>query len=342
MRPASEGVAIARHVHDFLCLYAPTHLTSSEHALGGYRVAPSLYMEFLEGLGVTPSTLCADDLCQPRIESWLAWLSGERGCSPQTCNARLSSLRTFVKYASRHDAALSHLEGEAARVTRRKAPRRHVEGLSREAVRALLAQPDQSTRAGRRDLALMVLPYATGSRVGEVLGMRRRQLDLGADGPHALVTGKGNRQRVLHLPAKAADHMRAYLREFHGGEPDGEAYVFFSRNGGPRSPLSQDAVAKMLRKHAASARESCPEVPARLHAHQFRHARASHWLEDGMNVVQVSFLLGHASITTTMAYLDVTLDSKAAAMDSVTGPAGDKKWKGKGETLRELCGFGGH
>jgi integrase len=83
----------------------------------------------------------------------------------------------------------------------------------------------------------------------------------------------------------------------------------------------------------------CPEVPAKPHAHQFRHARASHWLEDGMNVVQVSFLLGHASVTTTMAYLDVTIDSKAAAMDGVGTPAQEKRWKGKESTLREFCGL---
>ena len=334
-----EGTAIARHVHDFLCSYAPAHLTSSGHTLRGYRTALSLYMEWLEGLGVTPPALAADDFSQPRVEAWLRWLSDERGCSPQTCNVRLSSLRVFLRYVSRHDVSLAHLEGEAARVPKRKAPKRHVEGLTRDAVKALLAQPDQSKRAGRRDLALMVLLYATGARIGEVLGMRCSQLRLDAPSPHALVTGKGNKQRVLHLPEKATAHMHAYVLEVHGTCPDPDSYVFFSRNGGPSVPLSQDAVAKMLRKHAASARGTCPEVPAKPHAHQFRHARASHWLEDGMNVVQVSFLLGHASVTTTMAYLDVTIDSKAAAMDSVGTPAQEKRWKGKGSTLREFCGL---
>ena len=340
--PAAEGVSIARHVHDFLCSYAPTHLTSSAHTLRGYRTALSLYMEWLDGLGVTPPTLSADDFSQARIESWLAWLADARGCSPQTCNVRLASLRVFLTYASRHDVALAHLEGEASRVPKRRAPKRHVEGLTRDAVRALMAQPDQSTRMGRRDLSLMVFLYATGARIGEALGMRVSQLELDGPNPHALVNGKGNKQRVLHLPGRAVEHMGSYLAEFHGEEPIPESYVFFSRNGGPTSPLSQDAVSKMLRKHAASAHESCAEVPLGLHAHQLRHARASHWLEDGMNVVQVSFLLGHASVTTTMAYLDVTLDSKAAAMDGVGVSPQEKRWKLKGETLREFCGLGGH
>ena len=44
--------------------------------------------------------------------------------------------------------------------------------------------------------------------------------------------------------------------------------------------------------------------------YEFRHAKASHWLEDGMNIVQISFLLGHEQLQTTMTYLDITTEEK--------------------------------
>lgn len=47
-------------------------------------------------------------------------------------------------------------------------------------------------------------------------------------------------------------------------------------------------------------------VPLTLHAHQFIHAKASHWLENGMNIAQISYLLGHECIQTTMIYLEIT------------------------------------
>ena len=56
------------------------------------------------------------------------------------------------------------------------------------------------------------------------------------------------------------------------------------------------------------------DVPLDLHAHQFRHAKASHWLEDGMNIVQISFLLGHEQLQTTMVYLDITTEEEAKAL----------------------------
>ena len=105
--------------------------------------------------------------------------------------------------------------------------------------------------------------------------------------------------------------------------------------------MSQVAVNKQLKNYARQAHESCPEVPVAMHAHQIRHGRASHWLEDGLNIVQISRLLGHSQIETTMVYLDVTNEMKAAALakvedDSVTKMP--KKWK-QDMNLASLCGI---
>ena len=48
-------------------------------------------------------------------------------------------------------------------------------------------------------------------------------------------------------------------------------------------------------------------------------AKATHWLEDGMNIIQISFLLGHASLDTTMRYLDITTDDKRKALATLEG-----------------------
>lgn len=98
-----------------------------------------------------------------------------------------------------------------------------------------------------------------------------------------------------------------------------EDYLFFSPISGKGSKLSQQAVFKLLRKYAASAHEKCGDVPLDLHAHQFRHAKATHWLEDGMNIVQISFLLGHSSVETTMVYLDITTEQEMKALETIEG-----------------------
>ena len=74
----------------------------------------------------------------------------------------------------------------------------------------------------------------------------------------------------------------------------------------------------------------------------FRHARASHWLEEGMNIVQISLLLGHEHLETTMIYLDITIEQKADALatledetDKITVP----KWNPDKDSLASLCGL---
>lgn len=339
-RPSAEGAALARLVHDFIWDYVPEHLSPSGHTQRSYKTALTLYVGWLGSIGVTPETLSASDFGAERIEGWLSWLASERGNCPQTCNARLSAIRMFARYASRHDRAFANLEFEAMAVPLRKAPKAKVEGMSEAAVSAITHAPDQLDRNGRRDTALMVALYATACRIGELLSMRASQLHLDDAHPHAIVVGKGGKSRCVYLPDRAVDHMRAYLGEFHGGAPSPDSYVFYSRNHPAGThPLSQDAARKMLRKHARSARELCPDVPPDVTPHRFRHARATHWLEQGIALAQVSLLLGHASIETTMTYLDITVDAEAEAMQSLAGAPEPKRWKGNEAAILAFCGL---
>ena len=88
--------------------------------------------------------------------------------------------------------------------------------------------------------------------------------------------------------------------------------------------------------------EKCNQVPANVHAHQFRHAKASHSLKDGINVVQVSFLLGHQYLETTMKYLDITTEAKISALatlETESERSTPKKWKTNANTLHDFLGL---
>jgi site-specific recombinase XerD len=159
--------------------------------------------------------------------------------------------------------------------------------------------------------------------------------------PYAIIIGKGRKPRTLYLLPKAVAHLKHYIREYHGDSPNPESYVFYSRNTGPQTMMSQTAVNKRLKLHAVKAHKSCSDVPLNVHAHQLRHAKASHWLEDGINIVQISLLLGHEQLETTMVYLDITLEQKAEAFATLEDEKSrnvPKKWKGKESTLSGFCG----
>jgi site-specific recombinase XerD len=234
-----------------------------------------------------------------------------------------------------------YLFEDATRILRKKELRKKVKGMSKKAVQVLLSVPNLSTKAGRRDLALMIILYSTAARIDEILSLKTGQLHLDAAKPNVTIIGKGSKIRTLYLLPKAVAHLKKYLKEFHGDNPHSEAYVFYSRNTGSHGKMSQPAVNKQLKKHAKAAHEICDEVPLDLHAHQLRHAKSSHWLDDGMNIVQISFLLGHEQLQTTMVYIDITLEQELkalATLEDENDKKVSKKWKNVKGGLAGFCG----
>lgn len=340
----NESVQIAHYISTFLNDYVPSQKTDSMHTLKSYHITLRLYITYLEEeRKIVPEKLSSRCFERIIIEEWLKWIKNDRNCSSETCNNRLAALRTFLKYLGSRDLRYLYLYQQSTEIPRRKCQKKQVKGMSRNAVKTLLESPDVSSRTGRRDLAFMILLYSTATRLDEILSLKNEYLHLEVEKPYATIIGKGKKIRTLYLLPKAVSHLKKYQNEFHGEEPNPSAYVFYSRNTGLFGKLTQPAIAKMLKKHACSAHEKCSEVPLDLHAHQFRHAKASHWLEDGMNIVQISFLLGHEQLQTTMIYLDITNEEKANALATLEEENDKKvtpKWKNKDGTLVNFCGFG--
>lgn len=343
MKNNKEAVELARYISTFISEYAPSQLTNSDHTLRSYESALSLYISYLEdNRGITADKFTKDCFDQQHIEGWMTWLADSRRCSATTCNNRLSAMRAFTRYLSARDLKYLALDTGSSAVPYRKTVKKKVVGMSREAVKAILAEPDPKTKVGLRDLTLMITLYGTAARISELLSIRIGDLHLDDPKPYVIITGKGRKIRTLYLLPKAVGFLRLYLKRYHDGSGGKDDYLFYSSIYGKSSALSQQAVFKFLRKYAAAAHEKCNSVPLELHAHQFRHAKATHWLEDGMNVVQISFLLGHSSVETTMVYLDITTEQEMTALATLEGEKNQKvsaKWNPKKDTLSELCGL---
>ena len=341
-KATNESVIIAGHINIFLNEYVPSQKSHSSHTLKSYQYALVLYIGFLETeKGIRVESLCGKCFSRTIIEEWLQWLMEKRGCSPETCNNRLASLRVFLKYLGSREILMLYLYEDATRIPRKKEVRKKVKGMSKKAVQVLLSVPDLSTKAGRRDLTLMVIIYNTATRIDEILSLKIEQLHLDMQKPNITIIGKGNKIRTLYLLPKAVAHLKKYLNEFHDDTPNPKAYVFYSRNIGSHGKMSQTAVNKQLKKHAGAAHRICDDVPRDLHAHQLRHAKASHWLEDGMNTVQISFLLGHEQLQTTRVYLDITREQEfkaLATLEDENDKKVSKKWKNLKGGLAAFCG----
>lgn len=323
---------IAALMYEWHTSYVPSIRSCSPHTVKAYKTSLTLYATYLmEVCSVTPYDLCAENFSVKTIENWRRWLKENRGCSNDTCNQRLAAIKSLlhfigsrtVQYANLYMAADEHIK--PLRTDKRK-----VEGMSREAVKAILSVPDPKTRLGLRDIALMMLCYGIAARINEVLSLKISCLHLDAKNPYVTVFGKGGKYRSIYLQEQLCLWLKRYIEAFHGYKPNPDDFLFYSPCKGVRGQLTQPAVAKRLKQHAAKAHEICQEVPLNLHSHLWRHSMACHWREDNINIVEIKELMGHSSLQSTMIYQDVTEKQKLEAIetlgDTVTNTM-PKKWK---------------
>lgn len=333
MKTGNEAAFILKSISAFLNTYAPLNLTSSTNTLKSYRISLNKYLSFLdEQKGYTIKTLDKDCFDRPVIEEWMRYMRTKEGLSSDTCNIRLCALRVFLKYLRSTDVSYLYLYANAVDIPLMKVEKKKVNGLTRSAVKTLLSVPNQSTDTGKRNLLFMIIAYGTGARMSEILNIQIKDLHLDETKPYVNIVGKGNKSRSLYLLPKAVAHLKRYIKDSFDDTPAPEDYLFRSRNGNGKEKLSSKAIEKHLHEIAKKAHEKCEDVPLDLHAHQFRHARATHWLEDGINIVEISTLLGHEQLETTMKYLDISTEDQMKALATLEDENDKKvsrKWKSR-------------
>jgi integrase/recombinase XerD len=225
----------------------------------------------------------------------LAYLGALRkvGRAEATIARRFACLRSFHRFLHAEGIATAdptvHLDSPRRWRTLPRVP-------SREEVAALLEVIPLDTPKGRRDRALFELLYATGARVGEMIGAEVR--DYHEDLRILRLRGKGGRERVIPVGSAAREAVSGHLVDREDRDPT--APLVGSMRG---RPLTRDRVLRLLREYAQTARLETIPSP-----HGLRHAFATHLLEGEADVRSVQELLGHASVATTQLYTHVEQD----------------------------------
>jgi site-specific recombinase XerD len=196
-----------------------------------------------------------------------------------------------------------------------KAPTELVGHMSEAAVGAILSQPDISTRKGLRDMFIMMLLYQTGARIQELLNIRLRDINFG-NAPTVTLHGKGGKVRPVPLREKAVDHLRQYLVVFHPDESrHSERYLIYVIRNGSINRMTEDNVRRMVHRYGITAQNICHEVPENVHPHLFRHSRAMHLYQNGVDLTLVSQWLGHSKLETTLIYAHADTELKRKAIE---------------------------
>jgi integrase/recombinase XerC len=158
------------------------------------------------------------------------------------------------------------------------------------------AGEDRETWILMRDAAVMALLYGSGLRISEALGLKRREVPRPGEGDVLIVTGKGNKTRMVPVLQNVLALIDEYARMCPYPLP-AEGPVFVGARGGPLSPRIIQLAMERLRGALG--------LPDSATPHALRHSFATHLLARGGDLRAIQELLGHASLSTTQVYTGI-------------------------------------
>ena len=300
-------------LHRFLTAHLAGLRGYSPHTITSYRDTFKLLIVFLrDERSVPPERLTLDRIDAAAVTAFLDWLEISRRNSVPTRNQRLAAICSFYRWMQSQDPTRMACCQDILAIPAKRAPRPAVNHLTVEQTRRLLAQPDRSTRQGRRDATLLATLYDTAARVGELVDLTVRDIRLESPALVAL-TGKGRKTRHVPLTGNTVTLLRAYLAEHgldragHGDHP-----LFFNQR---RGKLSRGGIAWLLGKYQTKTGD--PTLSnADISPHTLRHSKAMHLYEAGVPLPYIRDLLGHVELSTTEIYARASTEAKRRALEA--------------------------
>jgi len=310
-------IRLAELVTAFFTRHLAAELNASPHTIASYR---DTFRFLLRHLAETTrrhvSHLTYDDFTPEAILAFLVNLEHQRGNSTATRNARLAAIRSFFSYVIDRDPAAAATAQRVLSIPFKKAPGRIVGYLNEQELRAVLGSPDRSTPSGRRDYLLLALLYDTGARVHELVNLCPHDFRLDRL-PLVRITGKGRKERIVPLMPATAKLVRSYLEETKRPSTDSTPLLLNYRG----KQMNRSGVRFVIDKHRRRAAAQNPTLRTRLVGpHLFRHGKAMHLLQAGVDPVTIKDILGHAHLKTLEIYVQADWDMKRRALKSIKSP----------------------
>ncbi len=292
-------------------IYLAVERNSSVHTRAAYERDLKEFHLFLiskaEGSkrkDLDPGTITSSD-----VRAFVQALYGR--CAKVSIARKLSSLRSFFRFFVRKGELTSN---PAELVPSPRTGSFLPSALTAEEAGSLIDSVP-SVRGGGdfgalRDSAIMEVLYSSGIRVGELTGLRFRDLDM--EGGVMRVLGKGGKTRLAFLGVRAKAALGAYLEARKGVKagPGAEAHLFIASLKGS-SAISPRTVQRIVRKYAISSGINKTPTP-----HTLRHSFATHLLDAGIDLRSIQEMLGHSKLSTTQRYTGVGLEGIMKVYDN--------------------------
>ncbi len=263
----------------------------SQHTLISYQTDLEQFFAYLASQFDAPPV---DKITAMFVRSWLAEMK-EDEISSKSINRKISSLRSFFKYAMKTGVIE---QSPMATVTAPKISKRLPSFVEEKDIATLFDYVEfPDTWKGRTERLVLLLFYSTGMRLSELINLKESQID--PSHAQVKVVGKGNKERIIPVSKELMGEMQTYIAEKLNHQ-EGVPNVFVNEKGKPLQPRS---VYSFVKDHLAKVTTIQKKSP-----HILRHSFATHLMNNGADLNAVKELLGHSSLAATQVYTHNTIE----------------------------------
>ena len=265
----------------------------SAHTIAAYQRDLGQFLRFQsQHLGSALELSDMQNLLATDFRAWLASLANS-GLKRTSVARALSVVRSFFRWLERNGRG----GNQAVQLIRTpKLPHTVPKSIAVKDTQAAIEMAgDQASEnwIAARDTAVLMLLYGAGLRIGEALGLMRKDAPTGDS---IKVLGKGSKERMVPIMPIVRDAIGDYLDKYPRHLPPGEA-LFRGARGGPLSPRIIQKRMQLMRAQLG--------LPDSATPHALRHSFATHLLSNGGDLRSIQELLGHISLCTTQRYTEV-------------------------------------
>ena len=263
----------------------------SDYTILSYKEDLNIYEEFLNKEILDFKKVKYND-----IRMYLRYLKEEKNEKNSSICRNLSALRTFYNYLITKEITESnpfiYLNGP-------KKEKRLPRYFEYNELEELFKVPDLKDSFGQRNRLILEMLYATGMRVGELVSIKVK--DINIEEGTILILGKGNKERITHFGEYAKDILLLYLEDGYKKRNKNNLEYLFINN--KATKLTERGVRDILNNIIKET-----DLSKHISPHMLRHTFATHLLNEGCDILSVQKLLGHESISATGIYTHVTTE----------------------------------
>jgi site-specific recombinase XerD len=300
-----KDLLFLRQLGNYFDTFLPEIRQVKEKTVASYADSFAIFFQFLyESKGLQHDRVTYAQLTPALFDEFLLWMKNERGYSAASIRNRMAAISSFLKYASRREmrAVSAYTNADTAELP--DLNRTEFPYFTTEEMGILLALPDPDKYLGDRDLVLLSLLYEAGARAQEICDLCVGNIRFGKP-TKVKLRGKKGKVREIAISDDVSDLLRYHLKQQWLNGAESKPLPLFSSQ--TNEHMTTACIRSIVAKYVNMAKEAHPKLflEKSYSPHSFRHSKAVHMVEAGVNLIYIRNYLGHKSVSSTEIYARV-------------------------------------